>query len=170
VVKFITAIKKFEVQGEKTGWTYIEVPEEIAQQLMPGNRKSFRVKGRLDGHKIERTALLPMGGGSFLIPLNAAIRKYIRKGKGEMLTVELDVDRATLQISPELLQCLSDEPEALSFFRKLPPSHQQYFSKWIESAKTIQTKTRRIVIAVTACARKQSYGEMMRSIKDENWQ
>ncbi len=45
MLKFTTTIKKFDKQGEKTGWTYIEIPAAIAQQLNPENRKSFRVKG-----------------------------------------------------------------------------------------------------------------------------
>lgn len=43
-VQFIATIHRFESKGEKTGWTYIEIPVDIAQQLKPGNKKSFRVK------------------------------------------------------------------------------------------------------------------------------
>ena len=32
--------------GEKTGWSYIEIPAAIAQQLKPNYKKSFRVKGK----------------------------------------------------------------------------------------------------------------------------
>ena len=53
MVKFSTTILKFDKQGEKTGWTYITIPAKIAQQLNPGNKKSFRVKGRLDDFEIE---------------------------------------------------------------------------------------------------------------------
>jgi hypothetical protein len=48
MIRFETIIKRFLSQGEKTGWTYIEIPVEIAQKLKPGNKKSFRAKGRLD--------------------------------------------------------------------------------------------------------------------------
>lgn len=47
-VIYNTLILRFGNMGEKTGWTYIEVPADIAGQIMPGQRKSFRVKGRLD--------------------------------------------------------------------------------------------------------------------------
>src|SRR5690606_15011371 len=53
MVEFNTEILQFEEKGEKTGWTYIEVPAGIAGQLKPGMRKSFRVKGLLDGFAIE---------------------------------------------------------------------------------------------------------------------
>ena len=75
MIRFKSIIKKFGEQGEKTGWTYIEIPEEVASKIKPGCKKSFRVKGTLDNYPIEKTSLLPMGGGSFIIPINAAIRK-----------------------------------------------------------------------------------------------
>lgn len=43
-VQFTTTIHKFDKQGEKTGWTYFEIPADLAQKLKPGNKKSFRVK------------------------------------------------------------------------------------------------------------------------------
>ena len=52
MVTFKTIILKFGELGEKTGWTYISISIDIAQKLMPGNKKSFRVKGKLDEFKI----------------------------------------------------------------------------------------------------------------------
>ena len=48
MITFKATIKKFAKQGEKTGWTYIEVKAENAQILKPGNKRSFRVKGEID--------------------------------------------------------------------------------------------------------------------------
>ncbi|MEZ4689750.1 MAG: DUF1905 domain-containing protein [Ignavibacteria bacterium] len=61
MITFNTIIKKFSKKGEKTGWTYVEIPVEEAQKIYPGNKKSFRVKGYLDDFKITQTALIPMG-------------------------------------------------------------------------------------------------------------
>ena len=44
MIQFKAIIKKFNEQGEKTGWSYIEVPEEVASKIKPGYKKSFRVK------------------------------------------------------------------------------------------------------------------------------
>ena len=35
MIQFTTTIHKFGVKGEKTGWTYIEIPADLAQQLKP---------------------------------------------------------------------------------------------------------------------------------------
>jgi hypothetical protein len=48
MIKFTATLLQFQEQGEKTGWTYIQVPLAMAQQLKPGNKKVFRVKGKLD--------------------------------------------------------------------------------------------------------------------------
>ncbi|HEX8277853.1 MAG TPA: YdeI/OmpD-associated family protein, partial [Segetibacter sp.] len=165
MVTFSATIKRFNEQGEKTGWTYIEVTEAIATQLMPGNKKAFRVKGLLDNYVFEGMSLIPMGGGNFILPLNAQVRKYIGKSKGAVLIVKMEVDTKPELLSPDLMQCLRDEPAALAYFNTLAGSHQKYFSRWIESAKTEETKAKRIAQTVTACARSMGYGEMLRSLK-----
>ncbi len=163
MIKFITAILKFNKQGEKTGWTYIEIPAILAQQLLPGYKKSFRVKGKLDEHTIQQVALLPMGQGNFILPLNAAMRKAIGKRKGAKLEVQLLLDKSVYELNKELMECLADEPAALEFFKSKPLSFQHYYSKWIESAKTDVTKAKRIAMAVSSLALKIEFGEMLRN-------
>ena len=167
MVQFTATIKQFAEQGEKTGWTYIEIPSDIAQDLKPGNKKSFRVKGKLDNCAIKGIALLPMGGGAFIMALNSSIRKCIGKRKGAMLKLQLQVDTEVYKLNPDFVACLDDDPAARLYFSKLPKSHQNYFSKWIESAKTEQTKTKRIAVAVNALSRKMGFGEMLRSQRQE---
>jgi hypothetical protein len=87
MIKFSTTILRFDSQGEKTGWTYIEVSAALAQKLYPGNKKSFRVKGKLDQYEFEGAALIPMGEGNFILALNSTMRKGIKKQKGDKLMV-----------------------------------------------------------------------------------
>jgi len=164
-------MKRFDRQGEKTGWTYIEIPADLAQKLKPGNRKEFKVKGKIDKHAIHRVSLLPMGGGIFIMPVNGAMRKAIGKKHGAMVNVELTEDKSEFVFNNDLMECLQDEPAALDFFKTLPGSHQRYFSKWIDSAKTEQTKAKRIAQTVSALAKKLGYGEMLRALKKdrEEW-
>ena len=163
MIDFTATLNQFADQGEKTGWTYIEIPADLAQQLKPGTKKSFRVKGKLDNYKISGVALLPMGNGSFILAVNATIRKGIGKKKGAMVKVKLEVDKKEFQFNKDFMECLADEPAAVEFFQTLAGSHQRYFSKWIDDAKTVETKTKRIAWAVTALSKKQGYPEMLRS-------
>lgn len=166
MVRFNTIILQFAEQGEKTGWSYIEIPADIAQQLKPGNKKSFRVKGFLDSFPIRGIALMPMGEGNFIMALNAVIRKGIHKNKGAMLAVTIEPDDDfEIKMPADLQECFDDEPEAMKFFDKLPKSHRDYFIKWIDSAKTDATRVTRIANTVSAMCRKQRYNEMMRELK-----
>jgi hypothetical protein len=167
-VTFTTTILKFGNKGEKTGWTYIVIPPDVANQLKRGTKKSFRVKGLLDRFAIKGVALLPMGSGEFIMPLNAAMRKGIGKKEGAMLQVTLDQDKAERKLDAELIECLEDDPQALAFFKSLPNSHQYYFSKWISDAKTIPTKTKRIAAAVNGLSQKQRFSQVLRNLRNKN--
>ena len=165
MIHFTTTIMQFGNQGEKTGWHYIEIPADIADKILPGNKKTFRVKGKLDDYKITQIALLPMGGGNFIMALNAVMRKAIRKRKGAQVRVKLYLDETPLKLPADFIECLKDEPAAIKFFSGLAKSHQNYFGKWIESAKTDQTKAKRIAQSITALSKGLGYGEMLRSLK-----
>jgi hypothetical protein len=168
MVQFNAMILQFGEMGEKTGWRYIEVSADIAQQLKPGNKKSFRVKGKLDNYEISGFALMPMGEGKFIMPIKLEIRKAIRKEAGAMLSVSLEEDvDYKVEVPEDLQECFEFDPEALAQFNTLPRSHRDYFIKWIESAKTNETRNKRIINTVNAMLRKWDYGQMIRAMRDE---
>lgn len=167
MIRFTTKILQFDEMGEKTGWSYIRVSAALAEKLMPGNKKSFRVKGKLDDHPIEKVALLPMGEGEFIMALKASVRKAIRKQKGDQLRVELEVDKAVIKPPKDLMECLADEPDALAFFSTLPKSHQNYFGNWVREAKTESTRTKRLACVVGAMTRRMKFGEMIRAMAED---
>jgi len=121
----------------------------------------------LDDYPIKCIALLPAGNGDFIMVLNTIMRKAIHKRKGAILNVKLEVDNKPLQISKELMECLAYEPKALNFFNDFTPSHQRYFSNWVESAKTEATKTNRIAQTITALLKGFDFGQMIRSLKQK---
>jgi uncharacterized protein YdeI (YjbR/CyaY-like superfamily) len=104
-----------------------------------------------------------MGGGGFILVLNAALRKATGKKKGGMLNLQLVVDDSAFVFNKDFMECLGDDPVAKEFFSSLPGSHQRYFSKWIDDAKTEPTRVKRITMAVNALAKKWGYGEMIRN-------
>jgi len=165
MIKFVVTIKKFDKQGEKTGWTYIEIPPDLIQQLKPGNKKEFKVKGKLDNHPVKRISVLPVGGGRFIMALNGTLRKIIGKRHGAMLNVQLSVDESEFIFNNDFISCLEDDPTAKEYFQSLPGSHQRYFSKWIDEAKTEPTRVKRITMAINALSRKWGFPEMLRASK-----
>jgi len=168
MVEFNTLILQFADQGEKTGWSYIEIPADIARQLKPGNKKSFRVKGMLDGFAVAGMALMPMGEGNFIMALKAEVRKGIHKNAGAILHVKIEEDvDYKVDIPEELQECFDFEPEAVDFFYSLPKSHREYFIKWINEAKTAETRAKRIVNTVNAMLRKWPFNVMGREMRKD---
>lgn len=168
MIAFTALLKKFDKKGEKTGWTYIEIPEDVSEELNPGTKKSFRVKGTLDAYAFEGAALIPMGEGAFILAINQRIRKGIHKTMGSTVKVSITIDTKHQALSSDFTSCLEDDPKALKFFDTLLKSHQRYFSNWIESAKTDTTKSKRIAQAIEALSMGLGYNEMIRMQQARN--
>jgi hypothetical protein len=168
MVEFTTMILQFAEQGEKTGWSYIEIPADIARQMKPGNKKSFRVRGMLDALPVSGMALMPMGEGNFIMALKAEVRKGLHKNAGAMLHVKLEEDvDFKVEMPADLQECFDFEPDAFEFFNTLAKSHRDYFIKWIDSAKTRGTREKRIVNTVNAMLKKWTYNVMLREMRKE---
>jgi len=171
MVTFTAIILKFGDMGEKTGWTYVDIPADVAQQLKPDNRKYFRVRGTIDNFAINGIAVMPMGEGNFILTLNADMRKGVRKREGAMLQVSLEEDKDFKLVVPDdVYDCLADEPEALNYFNSLLESHRRYFVNWINSAKTIPTRAKRIAQTCHAMANRMDYGQMIRAGRKDKFQ
>ncbi len=166
MIYFETQLKKFGKQGEKTGWVYILIPAKIALQIKPNNKKSFRVKGKIENVSINAIAMLPMGEGDFIIPINAAMRKKLHKIQGATVAINLEEDDDEMKLSKTLLDCLKDEPKAEKYFNSLPPSHKNYYSNWVNAAKSEMVIAKRIAVIIEACAASMTYGEMMKVYRE----
>lgn len=164
MIQFNAIILKFEQKGEKSGWSYIEVPQALAARMKPGCKRSFRVRGIIDGHAFTGMALVPMGNGDFILPINGGMRKLLRKAAGDVLELALEEDvDFKIEIPDDLEVCLAQEDETLmERFMALAKSHRNYFINYINDAKTEPTRTKRIVMTVEAMALGLDFGAMIR--------
>jgi L-ascorbate metabolism protein UlaG (beta-lactamase superfamily) len=165
---FTAVIHRFGEMGEKTGWTYIIVPSDEAQKMHAADKKGFRVKGKLHDVAIAQVALMPMGEGDYVLPINASMRKQLKQSIGASIRMQLSKDESALTIDDDFQACLAEEPEAQKFFNTLAPSHQKYFSKWIAEAKTEATKTKRLAQAIEGLSQKMDYATMIRWGRENN--
>jgi hypothetical protein len=166
MVNFKAEIERFEQMGEKSGWTYIFIPQAIAHQIKPDCRKSFRVKGTLDQLPVHGLALVPMGEGDFILALKSSLRKELKKKEGALLQVALEEDLEFKIVMPaEMEECLEQEPHLMKNFMRLPKSHQNYYINWYNAAKTESTRIRRLTMMVEAMDHQMDFGEMLRSSK-----
>jgi uncharacterized protein YdeI (YjbR/CyaY-like superfamily) len=115
--------------------------------------------------KFERLATYPIGDGQFIIALNAELRKKLGKKEGAMLSVKFALDKGEALKSQELLDCLAQEPEAEKQFQSLLLSHQNYFHRYVYTAKGADTRAGRIVNVIHAMYKKMDFGEMIRGLK-----
>ena len=150
------------------GWMYVEVPRAITEQLKPGYRKAFRVRGEIDGHPFAGLALIPKGEGDYLLAINGTLRKVLKKGVGDFLSFRLTEDTDfVIEVPEELEWCLSEEEgDLLNRFHALPKSRRNYFINHINSAKTDATRAKRIAMTVEAMALGLDFGAMIRRDKE----
>jgi hypothetical protein len=130
----------------KGGWTFARIPEIKQDKTKPFGW--VKVKGTIDGYEIYKCHLMPMGKGKLFLPVKSEIRKKIRKGEGEYIHVILYPDNDPLEVPEEMLLCLKDEPAAFRFFKTLSESEQNFYIKWVYSAKREQTKIDRLTKTV----------------------
>ena len=141
-------LERFQAKG---GWTYARIPQISQDKNQPFGW--VKVKGSIDGYEIKKYHLMPMGDGKLFLPVKAEIRKKIRKGEGDFVHVILFPDNEPLEIPEEMLVCLQDDPRALDFFESLSEGEQNYYLKWVYSAKRTETKVNRLASTVDKLAR-----------------
>ncbi|MBE7177993.1 MAG: DUF1905 domain-containing protein [Mucilaginibacter polytrichastri] len=160
---FTTVLLQFEEQAEKTGWTYIEIPQDMAEMIKPGVKTGYRVRGKIDQMVIAGVSMLPMGAGTFIIPVKATMRRLLGKRKGAPVHVQIEEDKDFRYEMPEELdELLENDNESRTYFFSLTPSHRNYFLKWFYDAKTAPTKLDRLTRIYDALQKKWDYGLMIR--------
>ncbi len=159
-------IERFEANGEKTGWSYVFIPQEIAEQIKPNNRREIRIKGTIDSVAVSGMCMMPVKGDGFILPLKKSLRKSLKKESGAsvLLNLEFDAD-FKIEMPDDLEICLAQEEELLERFLAMPKSHQNYYINWLNTAKTEPTRTKRLVMIVNAMANGLDFGAMIRSAR-----
>lgn len=158
-------IERFDVKGEKTSWSYIAINAELATQIHDSDKKSFRGKGTMDGTPFAQIALMPMGEGQYILPINAVLRKAIGKKPGDRVHLMLEKDDDVWMMNSDLEACLRDAKEMHDVFIALPLGHQRYFSNWIESTKNPDLRAERIMKTIYAMEHGLNYAQMIQHFK-----
>lgn len=162
---FTATILKYASKGEKTGWTYVVIPPDVLAKLKLKDKKAFRIKGAFDSIKFEKLSTYPVGDGEMIIAINGEMRKKLGKKEGAMLSVKFELDESKGLFSQELMDCLNEDKAALKQFLSQLKSHQNYFHRYVATAKGADTRAGRIVNTINAMHKKQNFGEMIRSLK-----
>lgn len=151
---------------------HVDVPPGIAAALIAQLRgdegKPARSKGKPGGKNPKRAqpkyvpvvanvngcsarvTLMPAGGGRYRIQLNTALRKAARADVGDVVRVELRLDRVSREepVPADLRLALKENPAARQAFDELTTGHRRHFIQWFDSAKGPDTRIRRLGQAI----------------------
>ena len=147
---------------------HVDVPAEVADTLIAqlrgggGNRAGGARKAPSTSRKLARpkyvpvvamvngcsarVTLMPAGGGRYRIQLNTALRKAVHADVGDVVRVELQLDRASREapVPADLRMALKENPAARRVFDAFTTGHRRHFIKWFDSAKGTDTRIRRL--------------------------
>jgi GrpB-like predicted nucleotidyltransferase (UPF0157 family) len=129
--------------GNNTG---IVVPDEVIERLGAGRRPAVIVN--VNGYEYRNT--VGVMGGKCMLSISAAIRKETGLKGGDKIHVTLSLaDSPREVVMPvDFEAALKAEPALAKFFAKLSNSLQRYHVDNINSAKSADTRQRRIEKAV----------------------
>jgi len=148
---------------------YVDVPQEVgralATEFAAGDKRSKRGKPGAKKRKptepkyipvvaiangrSTRTTLVSAGGGRYRLQFNVTLRKAARADVGDLVGVELRIDRAPreLPIPPELEAALKSRPRLRKEFDRLPTGGRLQFLRWF-SAKSPEVRKKRLIRAL----------------------
>ena len=126
--------------------TGIEVPPEVITSLGRGQRPPVRVT--IGGYTYRST--VGVMGGKSMLPVSADNRAAAGVAAGDEVEVDVVLDTAPREVTlpPEFAAALRADEAAQQAFQKLSYSQQQRHVLGITSAKTAETRERRIATAL----------------------
>jgi hypothetical protein len=141
-MKFTTRMAQ---SGNNTG---IPVPPEVIEALGGGKRPAVNVT--VNGYSY-RSTVAPLSG-QFLISFSSDKRVESGIAGGDEIEVELTLDTASRAVEPpaDLVAALDASPGTRAAFDDLSPSKQKAHVVSVESAKSEETRQRRVTAVVAA--------------------
>jgi hypothetical protein len=141
--KSVTFETTVTATGNNTG---IVVPGEAIEQLGAGNRPPVLVN--VNGYEYRNT--VGVMGGRHMISISAAVRKATDLKGGDPIRVTLTLADTAREVNVpgDFAAALAADEPARAFFEKLSNSMQRYHVDNINTAKSADTRQRRIERAI----------------------
>lgn len=122
---------------------HVDVPDEISRRLekQSGKKRYIPVIAIVNGRSV-RTTIVPARGRRYRLTLNTTLRKVARVDVGDLIGVELRLDRESrdIPLPEELREVLRESPRAWRAFRDLPPGHRRQLLLYFSRAKSARAR------------------------------
>jgi hypothetical protein len=130
------------IQAAGNGGAYVTVPFDVESVF---GAKRVPIQARIDGEPYRGT-LVRMGGPDHILLVRKDIREKIGKQLGDTVDVvlEKDMSERIVELPPDLVSALDDEPQMRAFFDGLSFTHRKEYVNWITEAKRTETRQARI--------------------------
>jgi len=136
---------------------HVDVPEEVArvlQRQLQSGRHNAEARERASKYipvvaivngRSAQTTLVPAGGGRFRMQINTALRKAANVDAGDVVSVELRIDRASrdVPVPADFRASLKKHPKVQKTFETLTPAYRRHIVQWYDEAKMPETRQRR---------------------------
>jgi hypothetical protein len=142
-MRFTTTV---ELGGQTA--TGLVVPDDVVAGLGAGKRPPVTVT--IGGHTYRST--IASRGGRYMLPLSAENRAAAGVAAGNEVEVDVELDTAPREVAvpADLAVALDGDPDARRRFDALPYSHRKEHVRMVESAKSDETRQRRVAGVLTA--------------------
>jgi len=121
------------------GWGLVNVPKLISKKL----RGMTTVEGTVNGHPF-RAALETNGSGSHLLHVNHAMRRGADANQGDIVKFAILGPEPEPTIPTDLRVAFTASLGAKTLWSDLTPLGRLDWIRWINSAKTPETRARRV--------------------------
>lgn len=123
----------------------LDIPDPAAHGLLPFAEKGrIRITGQLNGTGFN-AMLVPIKARGHVLYLPGGLRAATGVKDGDVVSVELQPHTAQ-QVSPTgtLASALEDQPDAADRWIQLPSAHRRELTRFIDDAKSLATRKRRV--------------------------
>jgi len=126
----------------------IRIPDEIVEALGSGRRPPVRVT--INGFTYRSTVAVM--GGTYMVGVSAENRAGAGVGGGDEVDVDIELDTAPREVAvpADFAAALDAEPAARRTFDGLSNSNKSWHTYQITTAKTDETRQRRIAKSIDA--------------------
>jgi hypothetical protein len=130
-----------------SGGSLVQVPKEVSDQL--GGRARIKVQGRLNQLPF-RGSTMPTGDGTHCLGFRKDQRAAAGVEIGDVVTVELarDEEERLVEVPPELASALESERGLDAAFQALSYTRRKEMAASVASAKSAETRERRLAAAL----------------------